>query len=135
MRNSNGVLVTDDFTWWRLIIWLVLLLNLLGKLDCEEKLLLERVPDYATYRQRTKRLIPFVLGIGILFADQCAITAVEPRLQDKDRICYELATTWIGMLRSVALHALLVRPYDAYGRECGQSQPCLVVGAIVFLAG
>ena len=86
----------------------MLLLNLLGKLDCEEKLLLERVPDYATYRQRTKRLIPFVLGIGILFADQCAITTLEPsqlRPQGKDR------------------------------REYGRSQPGLAVGAIVFLAG
>jgi hypothetical protein len=42
MRNSNAVLVTDNFTWWRLIVWLVLLLNLLGKLHYEEKLLLER---------------------------------------------------------------------------------------------
>ena len=88
----------------------MLLLNLLGKLHFEEELLLERFPDYATYRQRTKRLIPFVLGIGILFADQSAITAFEPsrpRLQGKDHMGYESATTRIDTPRSVALHALL----------------------------
>jgi protein-S-isoprenylcysteine O-methyltransferase Ste14 len=56
----TAVLVADNFTWWRLIVWLVLLLNLLAKLHYEEKLLLGRFPDYTTYRQRTKQLIPFV---------------------------------------------------------------------------
>ncbi|MGD0017610.1 MAG: hypothetical protein ABSC38_08875 [Verrucomicrobiia bacterium] len=71
-------MVTADFTWWRLIVRLVLLLNLLGKLHYEEKLLLEGLTDYATHGQRTKRLIPCVLGVGILFADQNAIATPEP---------------------------------------------------------
>jgi protein-S-isoprenylcysteine O-methyltransferase Ste14 len=46
--------------WWRWLIWLALLINLVAKLTYEERLLAARFPDYAAYRQRTWRLIPWV---------------------------------------------------------------------------
>lgn len=46
--------------WWRGLIWLVLLADLLIKLRYEEQLLARRFPDYAAYSRRTWRLIPFV---------------------------------------------------------------------------
>ena len=42
------------------IAWLILLVNLLIKLNYEETLLTQRFPDYVTYRQRTWKLLPFV---------------------------------------------------------------------------
>ena len=57
---TAAVLVADHFTWWRLIVWFLLLLNLLGKLQFEETVLMQRFPEYTAHRQRTKRLIPFV---------------------------------------------------------------------------
>jgi protein-S-isoprenylcysteine O-methyltransferase Ste14 len=53
-------LVLDQPTPARLIVWLVLLVTLLTKMNYEETLLARRFPEYAAYRKRTKRLIPFV---------------------------------------------------------------------------
>lgn len=53
-------LVLDRFSLLRLFLWLVLSFDLLMKLNYEEKLLSEHFKDYASYKQRTKRLIPFV---------------------------------------------------------------------------
>ncbi len=53
-------MVLDDFTLLRAGIWLVLLGVLLAKVAYEERLLGERFPEYAAYRQRTWRLIPFI---------------------------------------------------------------------------
>jgi protein-S-isoprenylcysteine O-methyltransferase Ste14 len=90
----TAVLVTDNFTWWRLIVWLVLLLNLLEKLHFEETMLMQQFPEYAAYRQRTKRLIPFVLGIGILFADWSALATPEP---SQLSLCNEYrVVTWVS---------------------------------------
>ena len=53
-------LVIDRLTLAHWIVWFVLLGDLLLKLQYEEALLARRFPEYAAYRQRTKRLIPFV---------------------------------------------------------------------------
>jgi protein-S-isoprenylcysteine O-methyltransferase Ste14 len=53
-------LVIDHPTPVRWIAWLILLADLVVKLEYEETLLARRFADYAAYRQRTKRLIPFV---------------------------------------------------------------------------
>lgn len=46
--------------WWRWLLWLTLLADLLLKLRYEEGLLQAAFPDYAAYMRRTWRLIPFV---------------------------------------------------------------------------
>jgi len=45
---------------FRVALWGGLLVTLLIKLRYEESLLMERFPEYETYRHQTKRLIPFV---------------------------------------------------------------------------
>jgi protein-S-isoprenylcysteine O-methyltransferase Ste14 len=54
-------LVLDHFSLLKLLIWLILLTDLLVKLNYEESLLSERFKNYHPYKQKTKRLIPFVL--------------------------------------------------------------------------
>jgi protein-S-isoprenylcysteine O-methyltransferase Ste14 len=44
----------------RIMLWVALLMTLLVKLRYEERLLMERFPEYDAYRRQTKRLIPFV---------------------------------------------------------------------------
>ncbi len=46
--------------WWRWLIWLALLIDLVLKLRYEEGLLAARFPAYAAYQQRTWRLVPWV---------------------------------------------------------------------------
>jgi protein-S-isoprenylcysteine O-methyltransferase Ste14 len=53
-------LVWNHPTLWRAGYWLVLLIDLHFKLIYEEKLLLGKCPQYSDYKQRTKRLIPFI---------------------------------------------------------------------------
>ena len=53
-------LVVDTLTIARGGVWLILLVNLLVKLNYEETLLTQRFPEYAAYRQRTRKLLPFV---------------------------------------------------------------------------
>ena len=53
-------LAIDRPTPARWVVWFVLLGDLLLKLQYEEALLTRRFPEYAAYRKRTKRLIPFV---------------------------------------------------------------------------
>jgi protein-S-isoprenylcysteine O-methyltransferase Ste14 len=53
-------LVLDDFSPIRLALWVVLLVDLILKLTYEESLLVGRFPEYAAYRQDSRRLIPFV---------------------------------------------------------------------------
>lgn len=45
---------------WRGLAWLALLLVLWVKMQCEERFLLERFPAYPSYREKTRRLIPFI---------------------------------------------------------------------------
>jgi protein-S-isoprenylcysteine O-methyltransferase Ste14 len=53
-------LVLYHFSVWRLIVWLVLLADLLVKLQFEETLLRQRFPEYREYQRETKRLVPFL---------------------------------------------------------------------------
>ena len=53
-------LVIYDFDIFRIVIWLVLLLDLLLKLNYEEKLLATKLVGYDQYMSRSARLIPFL---------------------------------------------------------------------------
>ncbi|HUD19269.1 MAG TPA: isoprenylcysteine carboxylmethyltransferase family protein [Patescibacteria group bacterium] len=55
-----GVLLLDFYTPIRLVIYILEIVVLLTKISIEEKLLTEKFTDYAAYKSRTKRLIPFV---------------------------------------------------------------------------
>ncbi len=45
---------------FRILLWAGLVMTLSVKLRYEERLLMERFPEYEAYRRQTKRLIPFV---------------------------------------------------------------------------
>ncbi|MDH4192952.1 MAG: isoprenylcysteine carboxylmethyltransferase family protein [Nitrospirota bacterium] len=45
---------------YRVMLWMGLIMTLMVKLRYEERLLMERFPEYEAYRRQTKRLIPFV---------------------------------------------------------------------------
>lgn len=44
----------------RMLAWIILLIDLLLKIDYEEALLLDRFPAYRAYTREVKRLLPFV---------------------------------------------------------------------------
>jgi len=83
MANQGKLIVSGPFRWvrhpmytslllvtlewvlgnpftYRIILRLGLLMTLVIKLGYEERLLLERFPEYEGYRRQIKRLIPFV---------------------------------------------------------------------------
>lgn len=45
---------------WRWLLWLLLLVDLLVKIEYEERLLVRHFADYATYQRETKRLVPYL---------------------------------------------------------------------------
>jgi protein-S-isoprenylcysteine O-methyltransferase Ste14 len=53
-------LLADHFTCFRLIIFIVLLTDLLFKIEYEEKKLNEAFSDYRQYRKHSGKLIPFI---------------------------------------------------------------------------
>jgi protein-S-isoprenylcysteine O-methyltransferase Ste14 len=53
-------LVIYDFDTFRLVTWLILLLDLLLKLNYEEKLLARKLVGYDQYISQSARLIPFL---------------------------------------------------------------------------
>lgn len=53
-------LVVDYYSHYRLAAWMILLVNLIGKLHFEEGLLVSQYPDYKQYKKNSWRLIPFV---------------------------------------------------------------------------
>lgn len=53
-------LVIADFSWWRGIFWLVLLIDLILKLNYEETLLEKKLDGYSEYKRNSYRLIPFI---------------------------------------------------------------------------
>lgn len=55
-----GGFVLTPFYWWKIAAWLVLLFVLVAKSRLEERQLLARFTDYADYRNRTRRFVPFV---------------------------------------------------------------------------
>ncbi len=56
----SAAVVIDRPTVARLVAWLVLLGDLLLKIQDEEEYLRRRFPEYQAYRRRTKRLVPWV---------------------------------------------------------------------------
>lgn len=52
--------VADDFSYVRLVAWLVLAFDLIIKIRIEEKNLLERFPEYRDYMSGSSALIPFI---------------------------------------------------------------------------
>jgi len=52
--------VIDSFTMYKMMMFVVLAIDLLMKLNYEEKILGLRFSEYDDYRKRTKRLIPFI---------------------------------------------------------------------------
>jgi protein-S-isoprenylcysteine O-methyltransferase Ste14 len=52
--------VFTEFHWWKLITWLALIVILRLKSGFEERLLVERFPEYATYQTTTKRFLPYI---------------------------------------------------------------------------
>jgi protein-S-isoprenylcysteine O-methyltransferase Ste14 len=54
-------LVCEEFTYWRGLMWVVLLVDLFLKLRYEEVLLVKTFPEYAEYQQRTHKLIPWIV--------------------------------------------------------------------------
>lgn len=54
-------LIISDFTWLKLMVFLVLFITLMMKIYSEEQFLsLKFSNDYLIYKSKTKRLIPFV---------------------------------------------------------------------------
>ena len=54
-------LVCEEFSYWRGLMWGVLLVDLFLKLRYEEVLLAKNFPEYAEYQQRTHKLIPWIM--------------------------------------------------------------------------
>ncbi|MBT3301755.1 MAG: hypothetical protein HOD63_10670 [Bacteroidetes bacterium] len=53
-------LVIENFSIFRLIIFIILIADLVYKLHWEEKMLLKRFPEYSTYQKKSSRIIPFI---------------------------------------------------------------------------
>lgn len=54
------ILVINDFSLMRFIIWIILTADLILKMNYEEKLLSAAFKSYSEYKKQTKRLIPFI---------------------------------------------------------------------------
>ncbi len=54
-------LVFEEFSYWRGLMWVVLLVDLFLKLRYEEVLLVKNFPKYAEYQKRTHKLIPWIM--------------------------------------------------------------------------
>lgn len=53
-------LLINTFNWFRLVLWITLLITLLFKLEYEEKLLSQMFTEYSHYKKTTYRLLPFL---------------------------------------------------------------------------
>lgn len=53
-------LIVEHYSIYRLTAWFILLINLIFKLQFEEKNLLRQFEGYAAYRETSWRLIPFL---------------------------------------------------------------------------
>lgn len=54
------MMVVNELTVVRIAVWFILLIDLILKLNYEEKLLTNHFDEYKSYLKRTKRLLPFV---------------------------------------------------------------------------
>jgi len=52
--------VVFDFDYIRLLLWTLLLVVILLKINYEEKILKKHFPDYKEYSKTTKKIIPFI---------------------------------------------------------------------------
>lgn len=52
--------VGDAFSWGRLVVWMILMVDLVAKLTYEENLLVQHFPEYQPYQLRTKRILPWI---------------------------------------------------------------------------
>jgi protein-S-isoprenylcysteine O-methyltransferase Ste14 len=52
--------IINDFSYFRVLIFLVLLINQIIKMHNEEKILSDNFPEYKDYMKRTKKIIPFI---------------------------------------------------------------------------
>ena len=52
--------VLNKFSFVRMWVWIALSTSIITKLLIEERLLVQRFKRYASYKMRTKRLIPFI---------------------------------------------------------------------------
>jgi protein-S-isoprenylcysteine O-methyltransferase Ste14 len=59
LTGTGGLLVLD-FSWVRLLMAVVLFVVLLYKLLWEESMLVAKFPAYEAYRQKTKKLLPYL---------------------------------------------------------------------------
>jgi len=50
----------DEFNIMRIVLYLILLLDILIKINYEEKILIKEFDNYADYKSKTKKLIPFI---------------------------------------------------------------------------
>ncbi len=53
-------LLLNSFSIFRLIVFLIVLINLIIKMNVEEKMLVAHYSDYKEYMANTKRIIPFL---------------------------------------------------------------------------
>ena len=53
-------LIIESFSMFRLSIWILLLLDLILKIEYEEELLLENLEGYKNYLEKSHKLVPFV---------------------------------------------------------------------------
>jgi protein-S-isoprenylcysteine O-methyltransferase Ste14 len=56
----SSSLLLENYSFFRLIIFLVLLIDLLIKIEYEENILDSNYPDYKYYKAITKKLIPYI---------------------------------------------------------------------------
>jgi protein-S-isoprenylcysteine O-methyltransferase Ste14 len=52
--------VINDFTIFRLAVWIILLITIHLKSEYEEQLLIKKFPEYPQYKTLTKKFIPFI---------------------------------------------------------------------------
>lgn len=52
--------IIDNFSLFKTVVYIILLINFIMKLLYEEKMLLAKFPEYSDYVNTTKRLIPFI---------------------------------------------------------------------------
>jgi protein-S-isoprenylcysteine O-methyltransferase Ste14 len=52
--------IINDFSGFRFVIFIILMVDLIFKMYYEEKFLSEKFPEYPEYKKRTKKIIPFI---------------------------------------------------------------------------
>lgn len=55
-----GVLIVSDFSFFRLILYVLYLVNFLFKIQYEESLLKKNFTDFKNYKKSSKRLFPYI---------------------------------------------------------------------------